>query len=382
MAPTSMPTVHNDTLAPTSRPTMFPTLPLNETAVPTAAPNVTEAPTSAPTMMDNPGDGNVTTTPTGTPTSMPTAAPDPVGTPVDETITGIQITLTGMGNLDATAQTVFVSTTSNFYRNLYPSSLTRRRQLQAVEGISDFDTSILYRGQSVGANANTITYDQRVTYVSTTTATATNVILEPFRDAGLADTYLFQLQANGGATFANLTGVTAPFVVEDREEDDGGDGLSGGAIGGIVAGAVVAMAIVACIIMRASSGEDRGYVSGNDEELPTRNFSPLDSEEVSTIDDLGIGKANTNDTGSLLDVGDQRYVTIGGVAGYVGGGGSALTWFDSLSQCGHGGLRLFQGLRWSRQLGGLFGWRYPGRQHPRDRECLANFSARRLGCFL
>jgi hypothetical protein len=310
MAPTSMPTVNNDTLAPTSRPTMFPTLPFNETAVPTAAPNVTEAPTSAPTMMDKPGDGNVTTTPTGTPTSMPTAAPTsapaPVGTPVDETITGIQITLTGVGNLDATAQTVFVSTTATFYRNLYPSSSTRRRQLQAVEGISDFDTSISYRGQSVGADANTITYDQRVTYVSTTTATATNVILEPFSDAGLADTYLFQLQANGGATFANLTGVTAPFVVDDREEDDGGGGLSAGAIGGIVAGAVVAMAIVACIIMRASGGEDRGYVSGNDEELPTRNFSPLDSEEVSTIDDLGIGKANTNDTGSLLDVGDQR----------------------------------------------------------------------------
>ena len=204
--------------------------------------------------------------------------------------------------MNAAAQTVFMSVTKQFYEGSVYNDDGRRR-LQAVQGVSDFATTVRYRGQEVGAEGNTVEYEQDIEYVSTTQATPLDVIRQPFNNATLSSIYVEQLRSQGGESFAGLSSVEAPVVVAPRSDDD--DGLGTGAIVGIIVGAVALCAIGLFIVMRSNNND--GHEQLNEREnSPPATFSALQSEEVSTMDDHGLNRAGTGESGSILDVGDQR----------------------------------------------------------------------------
>ena len=209
--------------------------------------------------------------------------------------------MVGVGTLDAAAQTLFMSVTKEFYEETVYGGGSRRR-LQAVQGVSDFTTTVRYRDQEVVDDGNTVEYEQDIAYVSTTEATPFDVIRQPFNDAALSASYVEQLRTQGGAAFAGLTSVEAP-AIKPRSDDD--DGLGTGAIAGIIVGAVVLLAVGIFLVMRSNQGGTHAQLNERD-NAPPATFSALQSEEVSTMDDHGIHRAGTGETGSILDVGDQR----------------------------------------------------------------------------
>lgn len=237
-----------------------------------------------------------------------------VGEPVAANISGIAMTLLGVGELNAPAQAIWTSVTRDFYLEIYNNRRRnlllrggggrQQRNLQ-VQGVSDLDTIVKYVDQGVTADGNTIIYDQEISYTSISEADVLDVIVEPFNDPDVVTAYVNDLKAADGVAFGGLTGVEAPNVQEPPDDDD--DGLSGAAIGGICAGGAVLLIAGGYFLMRGNGG------GGTHERLPASNeppatFSALQSEEVSTMEDPNLGRvAGSGEPGSMLDVGDQRY---------------------------------------------------------------------------
>ena len=210
--------------------------------------------------------------------------------------------------MNAAAQTVFMSVTKDFYEETAYNVDERRRRLrrlQAVQGVSDFTTTVRYRDQQVSDEGNIVTYEQDIAYLSTTEATPFDVIRQPFNDATLSSIYVEQLRSEGGDDFAGLTSVEAPAVAAPRDDDDDDDGLGTGAIVGIIVGAVALLAIGLFIVMRSNNNDGHAQLNDRDNSPPA-TFSALQSEEVSTMDDHGMIGTGTGESGSILDVGDQR----------------------------------------------------------------------------
>jgi hypothetical protein len=141
--------------------------------------------------------------------------------------------------------------------------------------------------------------------------------------------------------------------------DGGGDGgLSGGAIAGIAVGGAIALLVVAFLGVRMMGNSDgSGYV--DPDTRPPAQFNVASSEDVSAMEDpaqktLGAGDA------SLAEYGDQRYVSFyrmlilreNKCAALLNDWRRRLTHtypipiFLFNAQCGYGGLRLLESIRW------------------------------------
>ena len=169
--------------------------------------------------------------------------------------------------------------------------------------MSDFSTTVRYVNQRETDQGVVVEYQQDLKYVSTTEARPLDVIRQPFEDDDLSAIYVNQLKASGSPEFADLESVSPPESLEGDDDDDGG--LSTGALVGIIVGAAAAVAIGIFLVMRSNRGGSHEQLNERDNSPPA-TFSALQSEEVSTMDDQGIGRAGTGETGSILDVGDQR----------------------------------------------------------------------------
>ena len=220
---------HNEEGVQTVPPTLAPTIsPTAERGMPAA--NSTLAPTESPTnssLLESQA-------PTYSPTVSPTSTPDtssPTSTPLVSASTqtfefsDLAMRLEGGKQLTPESRAAFEKATEAFYRNRF-SSTDSRRHLQGVK-FSSFDVDVTVTGESLDALGNTITYNQTVSFISTSgsidESTTRELILEPLEDEKQREEYIQLLQEND-SDFASVTGAES---TSDRsaESEDSGSGL-------------------------------------------------------------------------------------------------------------------------------------------------------------
>ena len=159
------------------------------------------------------------------------------------TVTDLSVGLVGVDRLLTDDEIdVFEQTTASWFEDYYNTRRRRRRGLQATstngdsDGIYDMKTEITVTDQALstdanGASVNTVTYDQKMTYVATEAALAdadndpSSYAYQPFTDATAQNTFGTNLKSSDAAAFGTLQAIDAP---EDpaATSDNGGD--SGG----------------------------------------------------------------------------------------------------------------------------------------------------------
>lgn len=162
--------------------------------------------------------------------------------------------LFGVGPLDEEARATFVVVTTEFYHTVYDD------RTQVVGGVSEFTTSLAYTGQIVEKETNTITYNQQVSFVSTASASAKDVIQGPFLNTHLTMIYVNLLKEQSLA-FANLSSVAIPTLESippttlppaevELDYDKERTSFSAGAMAGTVIACLVLLAIWGVVILR------------------------------------------------------------------------------------------------------------------------------------
>lgn len=228
--PTESPT-NSSQVTETQPPTYSPTAsPVNTTA---------EFPTSSPTNSSIPGNVSETLPPSHSPTISPTKVSDtalPTSAPLGGSTSNqtfefsdLSMRLQGGKPLNAESRAAFETATEDFYRNNFRNANTvGGRHLQDVE-FSSFDTDVKVTGESVDVTGNTVTYDQSVTFASTTgpigKEITREIILEPLYDEEKQSDFIQLLQEND-ADFESVTDAeTQSRSHRSSKSDDSDKGL-------------------------------------------------------------------------------------------------------------------------------------------------------------
>lgn len=215
-------------------------------------------------------------TPTG-PATTPSPAVVVPPPPKNDTTTSFYFTavtmrLQGAGELSPDSVTAFENALKAYYETFFSSTSTGRRFLQADQ-MTNFVTAIFATEQDFDAEGNTITYDQRITFVpvegQTLSATdAQQVLAIPLANAQQREEFAQSLQTSDPA-FADLSSVDEPNIpppngdkdtTPPKEKDDDDDN-----------GIPLFVFIVAAIALCCCCGGAGAYVYKNRENNGSRD---------------------------------------------------------------------------------------------------------------
>jgi hypothetical protein len=235
---------------------------------------------------------------------------------VQETFSGIRLTLEGVASLDTASTDVWETTTKTWFEEFYNGVIGRRHLVfgDGIDGVDTMETTVTYRDQeavAADASANrefpqlTIIYDQEITYFATSVApTPREIIVVPFEDTDGNAMYAADLQTSNDPAFALVQSPIESPIIPGAGDDD--DGLSTGAIVGIaVAGGFVFLMAAFLGIRMMGSDDGEGYV--DPDTRPPGQFNVAASDDVSAIDDAPAKALGAGDA-SVAEYGDQRYV--------------------------------------------------------------------------
>ena len=257
MLPTSSPTVEQiknatDTMVPTSSPTVSPTshnvsIPettFRPTATATVAPTstLTEAPTEMPTTEPSPG---ATTSPTL----------NPAREYQTHEFNDVSMRLTQVGKLSPEAKAAFEVALENLYKKAYQTA--ERRRLQ-VQGISNFETDVSVTDEKVDRFGNTVIYDQvlrfNVNKGTVDDAQAESVLLAPVSSEEGKLELLEDLKSSN-EQFAEATEVGTPSVPQNtRTSDIEDDSNSNTGLSRLAFVFIIVASVVFCCCFWASIG--------------------------------------------------------------------------------------------------------------------------------
>lgn len=263
--------------------------------------------TTSPTATDS------TPTPTAVPTSGPVQFPSTVPTDVPliqvgASFTGIQLTLSNVGELSPTTQDNFESALQGWYASLYEEDFRRRqligdyttkssslylhRTLQTLRALRQFQTRVLYAGQLVNETSGdtVVTYDQTVSFVQPVTADPIdprNVLLDPFENDKAVRQLLVRLQASD-PIFSTLEGDTfespiVPLPPDNNRNDNDDDDSKIGLIVGIVLGGLVLVGILMYFGLRSSGKDDKDQVDEEINEISAVH-APMESNKEDVVE--------------------------------------------------------------------------------------------------
>ena len=217
------------------------------------------------------------------------------------TFKGTTIRLEGMPKLTDKSKSAFEEGTEAFYNDLYAPKTDRHLEIDA-SSLTFFETVVIVTGDEPDETGNTITYDQNVTFTTTSNVTAEekaaqDLLVSPLETDTSKDDYLNELKERDD-DFATVSKVSTPAVtVSDPEEkkkepveEPEDDGLSVGAIVGIVVAGVFGLCCGCATVFFCMKKEnsdsldktrdmDEGLLWSNDEETPSANTPSLDDDE-------------------------------------------------------------------------------------------------------
>eukprot|EP00977_Amphora_coffeiformis_P021866 scaffold10022_cov170-Amphora_coffeaeformis.AAC.18 len=203
-----------------------------------------DIPTSNVTTPENPAEPTTpeasgTTTATEEATTSSTAATQPAPSsptqpagPVQEfEFVGLTMRLVGATNLVKESRQAFEDTTEEFYRSVYLTAEARTRFLQEVE-FTQFETTVEAVSESMDEQGNTITYNQKLAFVSklageVSDGQARGIILAPFFREDQKQDFLSML-GQSHPDFGSITSTDTPQFAENADKDLKGDGESEG----------------------------------------------------------------------------------------------------------------------------------------------------------